>query len=748
MERGGKAVDSWVAIGWAAVNALLLGALGRLCHRCFPHDTAAQVVMHTLLVYWVAVVLACFVLGGLHLICGASVAGAGVVLAALALGALRGTAGRGWRLGLRGVGCGDRPKAELQPPSSRLGRGLVALGWLMVFSYWTARVLFEGLPGFPWDFDSLMYHIPLIDHWLQAGSLYVPDCPEWYNASTNELLGLWIVAPFSGDFLVALNNVPGCLLLALAALELARNLGIRSPLDHLLALAVTATQVFCKQLIDNENDVAAAALFLACAAYGLRYLRDRRVTNLAWAAACFGLLAGIKYYAVGYAVVAWTGLSLCAWLQGGRRDALRVLLAGAVGGLLLAGYWYGRNLWLTGTPFFPLGLSPETDVLPQFYPNPWHSTFLGSGRPEVVPLGLRAVWKMAGPCHLLALLALPLVLGWLAGTGLLQRDFPERSSRWLLAFLTAGAAAVLLVTPWAIETEPGTLDQLRWGYIPVRFGQCFLGLAVLALGVLLSDLMRGLHRACAAAASGPLARRSPAGRRAASDCGLAAWRRFRRIANLGFRWFPLLPAGLVAALLAWQGVRVLQDPFFANRSNPRDIALLTLDLVLVGLLVWVPNWHGMPAVSRRAAAVAVLVAAAGLAWSVAALAQKWHDGFARHYDALFSTRVFTDLAQRDPAATRICVLEYRYYPFFGSRRQYSVCRPIKAFSYPWLLEFLRERQANAIACTLDDPFTLGRYRGASVWLREHPEIFVPSRADGQFVWADVRCGQLARATQP
>jgi hypothetical protein len=412
---------------------------------------------------------------------------------------------------------------------------------------------------------------------------------------------------------------------------------------------------------------------------------------------------------------------------------LRVLLGGALGGLVLAGYWYGRNLCLTGTPFFPLGFSPDTNALPQFYPSTWQSTFLGSGRPEVVPLGLRAAWKMAGPCHLLALLAVPLSLCWLVGTGLHQRGLPERLGRWLLAFLTAGAAAVLLVTPWAIETEPGTLDQLRWGYIPVRFGQCFLGLAVLALGVLLSDLAQGLHR-------------------------LAEWSRaalsspvlgFRRIADLAIRCLPLLPTGLFAVLLAWQGVRVLQDPFFVSRSDPLDVAFLTLDIAAAGLLVLVPNWRGMPATVRRAAAAVVPVAAAaGLAWGVEARARKWHDGFARHYDTLFSTRIFTELARRDPPATRICVMEYRYYPFFGSRRQFSTCRPMKAFSYPWLLEFLQERQANAVACTLSDPFTLGRYRGVSVWLRDHPEIFVAARVDGQFVWAEVHCGQLARATQP
>jgi hypothetical protein len=121
-------VDGWAAVGWAGVNALLLGGLWRLCRRWFPHDTAAQVVMHTLLLYWAAVVLACFVLGGLHLISGGGVVGAGVILAALALGVRYASVRRGWRSATsptrqRGEHTADGLKAEFKPLPAGWGMG-------------------------------------------------------------------------------------------------------------------------------------------------------------------------------------------------------------------------------------------------------------------------------------------------------------------------------------------------------------------------------------------------------------------------------------------------------------------------------------------------------------------------------------------------------------------------------------------------------------------------------------------------
>src|SRR5262249_43937211 len=152
--------------------------------------------------------------------------------------------------------------------------------------------------------DSLAYHIPLIDQWLHAGSLYAPDCTRWSSPGNNEVLGLWMVAPFSGDFLIHLNNLPPTLLLASTAVGLGTRLGLSRPLAHLGGMAVVCNLVVLKQLVDTENDVAVAACFFAAALYVVRSAEGAGAGSAVLAAVSLGLLAGVKFYALGYAVLA------------------------------------------------------------------------------------------------------------------------------------------------------------------------------------------------------------------------------------------------------------------------------------------------------------------------------------------------------------------------------------------------------------------------------------------------------------
>jgi hypothetical protein len=105
-----------------------------------------------------------------------------------------------------------------------------------------AHVVAHGLLCFPDDFDNLMYHLPLIDHWLQRGSLCAPDGANWFLPANNELLGVWLAAPFSGDFLVGLNNVPAVVLWAAALFELCRQLGLPAAWAHPITLASLLVQ--------------------------------------------------------------------------------------------------------------------------------------------------------------------------------------------------------------------------------------------------------------------------------------------------------------------------------------------------------------------------------------------------------------------------------------------------------------------------------------------------------------------------
>jgi len=74
------------------------------------------------------------------------------------------------------------------------------------------------------------------------------------------------------------------------------------------------------------------------------------------------------------------------------------------------------------------------------------------------------------------------------------------------------------------------------------------------------------------------------------------------------------------------------------------------------------------------------------------LSQHWHDGFQSHYDKVFPVGNLSGPRSNSLEPLTICVLENRYYPFFGSRRQNRVCQPLYAPSSLWLMDyFYRER---------------------------------------------------------
>ena len=90
---------------------------------------------------------------------------------------------------------------------------------------------------------------------------------------------------------------------------------------------------------------------------------------------------------------------------------------------------------------------------------------------------------------MIALIGLPLVVGYLLVTGTQKPKAPRERfyPSWPLVCLLLASGAVWLVTPFSVEDEPGTLNQLRDGYCPVRYGLCFLSLAVIAFTLVAQD---------------------------------------------------------------------------------------------------------------------------------------------------------------------------------------------------------------------------------------------------------------------
>jgi hypothetical protein len=525
----------------------------------------------------------------------------------------------------------------------------------------------QGLLRFPHDWDTLMYHLPLIDLWLQTGSLYVPECAVWHAPGNNELWGLWWAAPFSGDFWVGLINIPAGLLLAIGTFEFAGRLGISRLLRHACALAATGSYVVLLQMTNAKNDVAVAGLFVTGLAYGARVLLEGRRRDLVFAGAALGLLAGVKYYALGYAAAAWLALVTAWGLRKGGRTAVRWgVLLGAVM-LVPAGYWYARNWWNTGTPLYPLGYvgKDAAEVESRLQRSLGGMSFLGSGKSELWERYVDAVWREGGPCQTAAVMALPLSLLWLMGSEVrssrIQRDYETAGLRMGVALATLVSWLSFAATPFTVDPENDSL--LRSTILVVRFSLVPQTLSVLALAVALSDM-----QSWGAKHAGGRVGSWTGGLVAMLFTATACWS-FSRAAIRMFdgEWLVLLLAFDAALLLL--GIRQLWT--VVGRLPRTFQRLRTAGCLALGL-------GGM---------------LAGTHWR----SQEWHAGFARHYDLRFGTHAFSRLEAMAPPLPSVAALPFRYYPFFGSRRQFRVHRPLRVMSLDYLFRYLAAHEIDLIA---------------------------------------------------
>ncbi len=631
-------------------------------------------ICHALVLCWGTIVLAAFLLSLANLLSGHALLALVTLMAVLAL------------FGRRKYRQATSEQALVWIKSERLW----LVPWGILWALWVGHIVVNGICRFPTDWDSLSYHIPLIDHWLQAASLYAPHSGRWTAPGNNGILGLWFVGPFSGDFFIHLNNAVPAMLLVCSSVEFSSYCGLPRPWAHLFGFLSVSHYVILKQLVDAENDLSVLAFFFASLFYVMRYYREKRGADLLLAGVSLGLLLGIKFYASGYAFVALFVLAFLSSFDG-VWSAAKTITVALLGLLVFGGYWYIRNYVVTGSPFFPKEFFKESDLLREIYPAVGESSFWGNGRPELLGLFISAIWANTGFCHLAGFVLVPFTLCGLVGFGVYQRmrkDYFSAMSRFVVAFVLVATGCLLAVTPFAVEDQSGTLNQMHWQYCPVRYGLCFLSTATLAAIFLVCDVCNLLMGWFGQRAN------SWAGRLAGS-VGLLVW------------------AGLAVGGL----LQVFRAAGQLFQSMP-DTILLAVNLALgcVAILL-VASWTSPAIVLKRGCVVAGL---ALWTWASICLSQSWHQGFAEYYDAILGSGFQRVLTRVEPGS-RVCTLTVRNYPFFGSYRQFSVYQPLFVYSSEWLMQYLVDNEVKYIAVQSHNQKR--RLQGIEKCYEEHPGVF-------------------------
>jgi hypothetical protein len=221
------------------------------------------------------------------------------------------------------------------------------------------------LPPYVWD--ALSYHLPNVAEWIQSGRLVLFETPvdRTFWPANYELFEAWFVVFPHHDILIDVASIPFYLLASASVGAIARSIGLAPRVAAWAALAYALTPAPLLHATSSNNDLPTAATYLLILAVlfdGRRHFSHprRRLLFVALALAlALGTKASIVFLLLGLVVA--TGLVL--WRQphrelwqnepawgGSGRAVVTLLLAAAV---LLAGYWYVRNAFIFGNPFYP-----------------------------------------------------------------------------------------------------------------------------------------------------------------------------------------------------------------------------------------------------------------------------------------------------------------------------------------------------------------------------------------------------------
>ncbi len=662
----------------------------------YPRALFAQRLMIQILLVWGTLVFASFVLGSVGW---------------LSAWTLNGTMIAIW--GAAGMRLKNLPLNPLVPSFQHRTHRIAwnHLYLALLGSVGIAQVFQMAILTLPQDWDTLAYHLPLVDSWIQTGSVWNQRCAFWYVPGNSELLAFWFCSPFSGDYWGQLNNVLVVILLVTALMEILHFCRIETFWQLIATTGVLACTPVLRQIASAENDIAVAALFLSSMYFILQlngWTSESNIAKLRWnvlmLAVSLGLMAGVKYYALGYVAIAWLVAFFVLVVRHPFRRSLQIVSILGIGILALGAPWYIRNWIVSGSPLYPKGfrLLGIPDAWENIRPDLAETTLLLGSTWETSRM-LFFAWITQGGMYLLLAVLSVVPLSVFSLIAAIRREkritWLERAEKFtspgsLIAIACLGAMGIYLVTPNVIETVKGTRNMLQLQYHPVRFGFAFACLSAISF-TLWSQRAYLFFRA--------------------RSSGIARAMKFA-IASAAV-------GSLIWTLIPQYGLRTTIHPTIAHvwlhpslDIQAMDWLVLTLtSFIVLVLLREIGLWN-------RRVGVPVFLAAmfcCTTPWQ----AKHWHESFDGHFQTLLMDNVSRTLdsvaEQNDP----VCVCEYRYYGMLGSYRQHSITRPLFTRSDADFQAFLEQGDFQFVVVLKKDDHWLREYEHCLAWIQKSPERF-------------------------
>jgi hypothetical protein len=368
-----------------------------------------------------------------------------------------------------------------------------------------------------WIWDDYTYHMVYPALWLRERAIaavtpvHAFTMQAWYPMSAG-VVATWFMVPFSasrGDSLawVSLTGPVYAGIVISGAAELAARLGSR-PFAWTIPVVLFATSERTGVMASSfsDADLALAAALFGALAFAIPRSEDesaRAIAIDAWyAASLTGFALGVKATAAPAAVI----VLLAMVLRARRNAVMRVVPAFAASWIVMAGYWYARNVVHTGNPVYPAAfLSQPGTTFPLTTLREYAQRY-GVSRTVDDAASVYLNWpKLHGALAVIGLVGLA---GWLVGVRAKTRS--ERSFALATLAIVAVTLGLLPIAPFsagnAMTFVSGFIhwDSMRYVALLAILGWVALGFLVgagvhpsrtiVAIGIIAAAVLAGLPR--------------------------------------------------------------------------------------------------------------------------------------------------------------------------------------------------------------------------------------------------------------
>ena len=371
-----------------------------------------------------------------------------------------------------------------------------------------------------WIWDDYTYHMVYPALWLRERAIaavtpaHAFTMQAWYPMSAG-VVATWFMAPFSGsrgDSLawVSLTGPVYAGIVISGAAELAGRLGSR-PFAWAIPVVLFASSQRIEVMASSfsDADLALAAGLFGALVFAIPQNVDesgRVIAIDAWyAAALTGLAVGVKASAAPAAII----VLLVMVVRARRRAAARITAIFAVSWIVMAGYWYVRNVVHTGNPVYPAAfLSQPGTTFPHTTLREYAQHY-GVARTIGDAASVYLDWpKLHGTLVVIGLVGLA---GWLVSVRAKTRS--ERSFAFATLAIVTVTLGLLPIAPfsagndWTFVSGFIHWDSMRYIALLTILGWVALGFLVgagvhpsrtiVAIAIMAAAVLAGLPRSAA-----------------------------------------------------------------------------------------------------------------------------------------------------------------------------------------------------------------------------------------------------------